>query len=85
MTTRIRVEIGELVLDGFDYHDHRRIAGAFEQELGRLIRERGLPGEPGHDRQTAAIAGPPFAAPSDMNAWRIGVEAARSVYRGLGR
>ena len=32
-----------MVLHGFEYHDHRRISVAIEQELTRLISENGLP------------------------------------------
>ena len=37
---RIRIEIGELVLHGFEYHDRRRTEAAIVRELlGRLVRE----------------------------------------------
>jgi CobQ-like glutamine amidotransferase family enzyme len=37
--TRIRIEIGELVLHGFEYHDGRQVESAIVRELGRLVRE----------------------------------------------
>lgn len=38
----IRVNVGELVLDGFRV-DPDRVLAAFEHELARLVRERGVP------------------------------------------
>ena len=42
-TSRIEVEIGELVLDGFERVDGDRVAEAFRRELSRLVREYGVP------------------------------------------
>ncbi|MEK8145425.1 hypothetical protein NKH18_40825 [Streptomyces sp. M10(2022)] len=36
----VRVDIGELVLDGFGRVDPERVSEAFQAELGRLVRER---------------------------------------------
>ena len=40
---KVHLEIGDLVLEGFNFHDHPRIRNSMEQELSRLIREGGLP------------------------------------------
>lgn len=39
---KTHIEIGNLVLHGFDFHDHRRISRAVEDELSRLVTEQGL-------------------------------------------
>jgi hypothetical protein len=80
----IRVQIDELVLDGFNYHDHLRIAAAIERELAKMIRERG------HDlthapQQLHKIDAGSFKVPSDMNPRLIGAGIARSLYNGLKR
>ncbi|CAL9325458.1 hypothetical protein ABZ568_42935 [Streptomyces olindensis] len=75
----IRVEIGELVLDGFRA-DPDRVAAAFEHELTRLVRERGVPA----DRPWTAdvLSGlPPL--PAGLSARRLGQELARAVHEGL--
>jgi hypothetical protein len=80
---KVNIEIGELVLDGLDYHDHRRISKAIEQELTRLISENGLSKWPTPQNKTPSIDAPSFNAPSNMNPRTIGRETARSIYRGL--
>ena len=39
---RIRIEIGDLVMHGFEYYDRRRIEAAIVSELGRLVREENV-------------------------------------------
>lgn len=83
----IQLEIGELILEGFEYHDHRRIVSAMERELTRLVKENGLPRlfTEGHNRAIYSIAAPQFNVRQDRNPRQIGVEVARSVYRSLKR
>ncbi|GAA2765298.1 hypothetical protein GCM10010103_43390 [Streptomyces paradoxus] len=75
----IRVEIGELVLDGFRA-DPDRVSAAFEHELARLVRERGVPAD---GPWTADVLSglPPLAA--GLSARRLGQELARAVHEGL--
>jgi hypothetical protein len=40
---KIRVEIGDLILNGFDKHEARQISGSIESDLTKLIREIGIP------------------------------------------
>jgi hypothetical protein len=83
---KIHLAIGELVLHGFEYHDHRRIGIAIEQELATLIRDNGLPGKSStatEEYEIIHINAGSFNAPVNMNPKIIGIEVARSIYRGL--
>ncbi|WP_055474310.1 hypothetical protein, partial [Streptomyces pathocidini] len=56
----VRIDIGELVLDGFERVDPERVSAAFRAELTRLVRERGVPlAVDGTDRALDALAGLP--------------------------
>jgi hypothetical protein len=79
----IRVEIGELALDGFDRVDPERVAAAFQAELSRLVRERGVPlAADGTDRALEALSGlPPL--PATTSPGRLGEALARAVHAGL--
>lgn len=79
-----RVDIGELVLTGFDRAlDTTRVTAAFEAELARLVRERGVPlAADGAGRALDALGGlPPL--PAHLSARRLGQELARAVHDGL--
>ncbi|NLU68207.1 hypothetical protein [Streptomyces sp. HNM0574] len=78
----IRVDIGELALDGF-HGDPDRVLAAFEAELTRLVREKGVPlAADGEPRALDALSGlPPL--PSTVSAGRLGEALARSVHAGL--
>jgi hypothetical protein len=79
--SRIRVEIGELVLDGFGPVDADRLSAAFRRELTRLVTE--WEGEPlavqgALDVLTGLPQLRPTASPD-----RLGVALARAVHAGL--
>ncbi|MFB6712917.1 MULTISPECIES: hypothetical protein [unclassified Streptomyces] len=77
----IRVDIGELVLDGFDV-DPARVSAAFERELTRLVREWGVPVAADGGRSLDTLSGlPPL--PAGLSARRLGQELARAVHAGL--
>lgn len=79
-----RVDVGELVLAGFDRAlDTARLTEAFETELARLVRERGVPlAADGSTRALDALGGlPPL--PAHLSARRLGQELARAVHEGL--
>ncbi|MFC7310399.1 hypothetical protein ACFQVC_40085 [Streptomyces monticola] len=77
----IRIEIGELVLDGFGV-DPQHVTAAFERELDRLVRERGVPLAAGGALRVDALSGlPPL--PAGLSARRLGQELARTVHAGL--
>ncbi|MCN9241495.1 hypothetical protein NGF19_11955 [Streptomyces sp. RY43-2] len=77
----IRVEIGELVLDGFRA-DPERVSAAFERELARLVRLHGVPlaANGAVTADTLTGLGP---LPPDLSARRLGQELARAVHEGL--
>lgn len=78
----VRVEIGELVLDGFDRLDPERVSEAFRSELARLVRERGVPLAADGGRALDALAGlPPL--PATTSPRRLGQALARAVHEGL--
>lgn len=77
----IRVSVGELVLDGFRV-DPDRVSAAFELELARLVRERGVPLAADGAVSVDALSGlPPL--PAGLSARRLGQELARAVHAGL--
>ncbi|MFD7944312.1 hypothetical protein [Streptomyces sp. NPDC059744] len=78
----IRVDIGELVLDGFERLDPDRVSAAFEAELSRLVRERGVPLAADGGRALDTLSGlPPL--PSTTSPGRLGEALARAVHAGL--
>ncbi|WP_327127300.1 hypothetical protein [Streptomyces sp. NBC_01727] len=78
----IRVDIGELVLDGFERLDPDRVSAAFEAELSRLVREHGVPLAADGGRALDALSGlPPL--PSTTSPGRLGEALARAVHAGL--
>ncbi|MCC5031704.1 hypothetical protein DMH02_000095 [Streptomyces sp. WAC 00631] len=80
----VRVEIGELVLDGFDARiDTDRVTAAFRAELTRLVREQGVPlAAGGRDLAVETLAGlPPL--PRTASPARLGEALARAVHAGL--
>ncbi|MDI3421231.1 hypothetical protein [Streptomyces luteolus] len=79
----IRVDIGELVLDGFGPSvDAGRVSASFERELTRLVREHGVPLAADGGLSVDALSGlPPL--PAGLSARRLGQELARAVHSGL--
>ncbi|MFH9006047.1 hypothetical protein ACH4E5_22790 [Streptomyces afghaniensis] len=77
----IRVDIGELVLDGFRV-DPDRVSAAFERELDRLVREHGVPLAADGALTVDTLSGlPPL--PAGLSSRRLGQELARAVHAGL--
>jgi hypothetical protein len=81
----IEVRIEELVLQGFSSADRLRIGAAVERELGRLLREGGLPESLAGGLERETIDAGSFARSSQATASTLGESVARSVYTGLGR
>ncbi len=78
----VRVEIGELVLDGFGHLDHDRLSAAFQRELTRLVTERGVPLAAHGDQVVDLLRGlPPL--PAGTSPHRLGEALARAVHAGL--
>ncbi|MFE1770472.1 hypothetical protein [Streptomyces sp. NPDC059008] len=80
-----RIDIGELVLDGFDAArvDPDRVSAAFRAELTRLVHERGVPlAADGSGASLDTLSGlPPL--PSTTSPVRLGEALARAVHAGL--
>ncbi|MGY9065838.1 hypothetical protein [Streptomyces sp. CAS3] len=76
----IRVEIGELVLDGFRA-DPARVSAAFERELARLVRLHGVPLASHGPLTVDTLSG--LAPLPGLSARRLGQELARAVHQGL--
>ncbi|TJZ52995.1 hypothetical protein FCH28_17705 [Streptomyces piniterrae] len=80
-----RIDIGELVLDGFDARvDPDRVTASFERELARLVHERGVPmaADGTTDVALDGLSGlPPL--PSTASPTRLGEALARAVHAGL--
>lgn len=78
----VRIEIGELALDGFQ-GDPDLVLASFEAELSRLVREHGVPlADGGQPQALDGLTGlPPL--PATVSAGRLGEALARSVHAGL--
>jgi hypothetical protein len=84
-TETVHLDIGELVLDGFDHGiDRDIVAAAFQSELSRLVGERGVPlaAAGDEDRVLEALTGLP-ALPATTSPARLGESLARAVHAGL--
>ena len=80
-TGDIELHIEELVLHGFEPGDRYRIGHAVEQELGRLLTERGAP--LARSGEVPRLDGGSFEAKPDSGVEEIGAKVARAVYGGL--
>ena len=70
------MDIGELVLDGFERLDPDRVSAAFEAELSRLVRERGVPLAADGGQALDALSGlPPLPSTTSPAAARRGAGA----------
>jgi hypothetical protein len=77
----VRVEIGELALNGFRV-DPEHVSAAFAQELTRLIHLHGVPLAADGTLTADVLSGlPPL--PTGLSARRLGQELARAVHEGL--
>lgn len=79
---RVDIEIGELVLSGFEHVDHDLVVDAFRRELHRLVRDRGVPLAENTDVSVDLLRGlPPL--PATTTPHRLGAALARAVHTGL--
>lgn len=79
---RVDIEIGELVLSGFEHVDHDLVVDAFRRELHRLVRDRGVPLAENADVSVDLLRGlPPL--PATTTPHRLGAALARAVHTGL--
>jgi hypothetical protein len=88
----IRLQIDELVLEGFDARHSARIAAALEAELSRLLNEEGAAQAIRHaaqawnasDAESGMVAGPIQLSPRHSPE-AIGRQAAQAIYAGWRR
>ena len=79
----IELNIEELVLHGFAPGDRHRIGEAVEQELTRLLADRGVPQSLERGGKIANMDGGAFEVAQGSRAQVVGVQVARAVYGGL--
>ena len=83
MNKKVEINIEELVLHGFAPGDGYRIGQAIELELERLFAERGIPGLLSETRNTGQLKAGTINIPANSTAESIGIQTAKSVYKGF--
>lgn len=78
----VSLKIGSLALPGYSARDGARLAGAFEEELGRLLETAPL-AQRGTEADVLRI--PRFRTASNESPERTGQRLARAVVQGLPR
>ena len=81
----IELHIEELVLHGFSPGDRYQIGEAVEQELTRLLADRGVPQSLAEGGEIASVDGGAFEVAAGSRAEVVGAQVAEVVYGGLGR
>jgi hypothetical protein len=79
----IDLHIDELILRGLPYAQRQRIAAAIEQELTRLLTERGVPSSLASGGFVPRIMLDGFSIPTDAKPAAIGSQIARDIYGNL--
>ena len=79
----IELNIEELVLHGFSPGDRYRIGEAVEQELTRLLADRGVPQSLERGREIANMDGGAFEVAQGSRPQVVGAQVAKAVYGGL--
>ena len=77
----VELEIGELVLRGFEHTDRHRVGAAVEHELARLLGERPLPAGIEHAAELARLDGGSIELPAGAPAETLGARIAQAIYR----
>ncbi|MBX9580613.1 MAG: hypothetical protein K2X87_09925 [Gemmataceae bacterium] len=85
MTPRVEVDIGELVLHGFDPRDRHAIGDAVQRELARLFAERGVPPGLAGGAEVDRVDAGAYPVRPPAGAAAAGAGLAETVYGGLGR
>ena len=85
MTKNIELRIEELVLHGFSPGDRYRIAEGVEQELTRLLADRGVPESLADGGEIASVDGGAFEVAPGSRADVVGAQVAKAAYEGLER
>jgi len=79
----IKINIGTLVLDGFDFHDHVRISSEFNQELHRLLVKNGVKINNSESDTIQNINIRNLRITENIKPQSIGTQLAYSVYHNL--
>ena len=79
----IELNIDELVLHGFAPGDRYRIGEAVEQELTRLLADKGVPQSLERGGEIGHVDGGAFEVAQGSRAQVVGAQVAKAVYRGL--
>ena len=85
MPKNIELHIEELVLHGFAPGDRYRIAEGVEQELTRLLADRGVPESLERGGEVANMDGGAFEVAQGSRAQVVGAQVAKAAYGGLKR
>ena len=85
MSKSVELHIEELVLHGFAPGDRYRIGEAVEQELARMLADRGVPESLAQGGEIASVDGGAFEVAPGSRAGVVGAQVAKAVYGGLGR
>jgi hypothetical protein len=81
----VELHIGELVLEGFPPLDQADLGAMVQQELARLLAERGLPAGLARGGEIASLDAGEFQVKQGSKAPEIGAQIAQAVYGGLAR
>jgi len=81
----VELHIGELVLEGFPPLDQAQLGAVVQQELARLLAERGLPAGLARGGEVASLDSGEFQVKQGSKAPEIGVQIAQAVFGGLAR
>ena len=79
----IELNIEELVLHGFSPGDRYSIGEAVEQELSRLLADRGVPQSLERGGEIGHVDGGAIEVAQGSRAQVVGVQVAKAVYGGL--
>lgn len=79
----IRLHIENLVLHGIPVADRAAVGVAVQQELTRLLSERGLPSSLSSSVTVDRFHAGSISFQADASAGSVGLQIARSVYGGL--
>ena len=81
----IELNIDELVLHGFSPGDRHSIGEAVEQELTRLLADRGVPKSLERGGEVANVDGGAFEVAHGSRSEVVGTQVAKAIYGGLGK
>lgn len=85
MTKNIELQIEELVLFGFAARDRDLIGAAMQEELTRLLMEKGLSPTLGQGAEIPRLDGGLLEVQSGAKPEAIGIQIAQNIYGGLSR